>query len=71
MKFVYSNWYIVMVLLLVLIVACIVVFILMDKKDKELIKEFVEKNKVDAAAHASTEPVVEVAKTEPVEEIKE
>ena len=71
MKFVYSNWYIVMAVLLVLIAACIVAFVLMDKKDKELIKGFVDKNKVDATAPTPAEPVAEESKAEPVEEIKE
>lgn len=42
MYFVYSNWYIVIALLLVAIIALIVTFILMDKKDKHLIEEFIK-----------------------------
>ena len=42
MTFVFSYWYIVMAVLLVGIVAAIVAFILMDKKDKVIIKEFVD-----------------------------
>ena len=46
MTFVYSNWYIVMAILLVAIVSLIVIFVLMDKKDKVLIKEFVDSMQV-------------------------
>ena len=42
MYFVYTNWYIVMAILVVAIIGLIVTFILMDKKDKALIQEFVE-----------------------------
>ena len=62
MKFVYSNWYIVIAVLVVLIVASIVAFVLMDKKDKQLIQDFVNMNKEEPA---SSEP-----KEEPVAEVK-
>ena len=42
MYFVYTNWYIVMAILVVAIIGLIVTFILMDKKDRALIQEFVE-----------------------------
>ena len=64
MKFVYSNWYIVMAVLLVLIIGSIVAFILMDKKDKELIKDFVKSN-------AEPAEVPEEVKSEPVVETEE
>ena len=48
MAFVYSNWYIVMALLLVAIVALITVFVLMDKKDRVLIKNFVDEMQKNA-----------------------
>lgn len=42
MTIVYSHWYIVMALLIAAIVALIVVFVKMDKKDRVIIKEFVD-----------------------------
>ena len=42
MIFVYSQWYIVMALLVAAIVSLIVVFIKMDKKDRVLISDFVK-----------------------------
>lgn len=65
MKFVYSNWYIVVAILLVLIVASIVTFVLMDKKDRQLIQDFVNKNKVESApAEPKAEPVAETVTEE-------
>lgn len=58
MSFVFSFWYIVMILLVAGIAACLVVFFKMDKKDRVLIDEFIkeaqkpaeqkEENKVNA-----------------------
>lgn len=47
MFFVYSSWYIVLAVLAVAIVALIVAFVMMDKKDRQIIKEFVEKNQAN------------------------
>lgn len=47
MFFVYSSWYIVLSVLAVAIVALIVTFVMMDKKDRQIIKEFVEKNQAN------------------------
>lgn len=47
MFFVYSSWYIVLAVLAVAIVALIVTFVMMDKKDRQIIKEFVEKNQAN------------------------
>ena len=63
MKFVYSNWYIVIGVLLVLIVASIVAFVLMDKKDRELIQDFVKKNSEPAET-------LETSSSESVEQTK-
>lgn len=41
MYFVYSSWYIVMAILLVGIIGLIVAFVMMDKKDRTIIQEFV------------------------------
>ncbi len=47
MFFVYSSWYIVLAVLAVAIVGLIVTFVMMDKKDRQIIKEFVEKNQAN------------------------
>ena len=47
MFFVYSSWYIVLAVLAVAIVALIVPFIMMDNIDRQIIKEFVEKNQAN------------------------
>lgn len=44
MAFVFSFWYIVMAVLAIGVVACIVVFFMMDKKDKELIDNFIQES---------------------------
>ena len=53
MTFVFSFWYIVMAVLVLGIAACVVGFILMDKKDRVIIKEFVD---------STNEPQVEPTK---------
>ncbi len=56
MTFVFSFWYIVMAFLVIGIAGCIAGFILMDQKDKALIKEFVESsNEVEVPAKDSAE----------------
>lgn len=50
MYFVYTNWYIVMAILVVAIIGLIITFILMDKKDKALIQEFVENSQSQVVA---------------------
>jgi len=65
MKFVYSNWYIVLALLVVGIVACVVAVIKMDKKDKVIISEFVKQANEAAEAEAKkAEPVTAEEKKE-------
>ena len=44
MAFVFSFWYLVMAMLAVGVVACIMVFFNMDKKDKEIIDNFVKES---------------------------
>ncbi len=63
MYFVYSNWYIVMAVLLVAIIALVVTFIMMDKKDKVLIEEFV-KNSTSEETQSSDETVVKETDSE-------
>ena len=67
MAFVSSPWYIVMAILIVAIVALVVVFILMDKKDKAIIEEFIQSSNAEAANQES----VEAAATETSEQVKE
>ena len=57
MFFVYSSWYIVLAVLAVAIVALIVTFVMMDKKDRQIIKEFVEKNQANIQEPADVEKV--------------
>ncbi len=44
MTFVFTSWYFVIFALIAGIVACAVIFIKMDKKDREIIKNYVEQN---------------------------
>ena len=57
MAFVFSFWYIVMAMLAVGVVACIMVFFNMDKKDKEIIDNFVKESANQPAT--SEEPAIE------------
>ena len=67
MTFVWSSWYIVMILLVAGIAACLTIFFLMDKKDKVLLDKFVkdsaqpqqEENNKEVAANTSNEVDVE------------
>ena len=61
MAFVYSNWYIVMALLVVGIIALVTTFILMDKKDVKLIDEFI---KASSQPNKDETPKETVAETE-------
>lgn len=60
MAFVFSSWYIVMLLLVAGIAACLVVFFKMDKKDKVIIDQFV---KDSAASQEEKEPEAKVEET--------
>jgi len=67
MKFVFSGWMIVLVVLVLAIIGTVVAFVLMDKKDKVIIKDFLKEVENGNAA-----PQAEAAKTEEkVEEKKE
>ena len=59
MEFVFSAWYFVMIALVVGIAVCVTLFVLMDKKDKVLIKEFIE----SAQSNNESEPVKETENT--------
>lgn len=66
MYFVYTNWYIVMAILVVAIIGLIVTFILMDKKDRALIQEFVENSQSQVVAEKendSAEESIEMTET--------
>ena len=65
MAFVYSNWYIVMAVLVVAIIALVTVFVMMDKKDRVLIQKFID------SSSASEEPKQESVKTEVEEKANE
>ena len=55
MAFVFSPWYFVMIALVVGIIACLVVFFRMDKKDKEIIKDFLEESQKQVEEEPSKE----------------
>ncbi len=57
MFFVYSSWYIVLAVLAVAIVGLIVTFVMMDKKDRQIIKEFVEANQSNIQEPTDVETV--------------
>ena len=59
MEFVFSVWYFVMIALVVGVAVCITLFVIMDKKDKALIKEFVE----SAQSNADNTPAKETEVT--------
>ena len=61
MEFVFSFWYIVAIVLVLGIVACLVLFFMMDKKDKVLIDNFVK----EATAEQSKQQIAEVVAEEP------
>lgn len=78
MAFVWSFWYIVVAVLAIGIIACIVCFVMMDKKDKLIISDFVKKNSETASAEPQTsnapvnaEPVVVESATEVKAEVLE
>jgi len=57
MAFVYTFWYIVMILLVAGIVACLTVFFKMDKKDKVLIDEFIKQSAQPNDANAEKQEI--------------
>ncbi len=60
MTFVFTSWYIVLAALLVAVIGCIVAFVLMDKKDKVIINEFVnEANKGSQKQEVEAQPETE------------
>ena len=65
MTFVYTSWYIVLAILALAIVGLVVAFVMMDKKDKLIIKEFMNQ------ANASAEKQSVEAESAPVAEKKE
>lgn len=69
MAFVWSYWYIVMIVLVAAIVASVIIFIKMDRKDKVLIDEFVKASQ--AEQESVTEKPEEAVATETSTEIKE
>ncbi len=68
MYFVYTSWYIVIVALIALSIACLVAFIQMDKKDRALIKQFVEENSTPAPAAETPAPVTVASPAQPAQE---
>ena len=60
MTFVFTSWYVVLAVLLVAVIGCIVAFVLMDKKDKVIINEFVnEANKGSQKQEVEAQPKTE------------
>lgn len=55
MTFVFSPWYFVMIGLVVGIIVCLAVFFKMDKKDKNIIKKFVEETQKQAENEDGTD----------------
>ena len=58
MTFVFTSWYFVMLMLLAGIIACVVVCVMMDKKDRQIIKNFVKQNEKQPE-EVKDQPVVE------------
>ena len=71
MTFVFSFWYIVLAILVLGVIGLVIAFVKMDKKDRELIKDFVDETNKQAPVEESktapqeeTAPVVEENKPE-------
>ena len=64
MVFVWSYWYIVLAILLIGAIGCVVAFILMDKKDREIISSFVKDNSQPVEEKKPEKIVVSVAPKE-------
>ena len=69
MTFVFTSWYFVILALLAGVIACVVVCLKMDKKDRQIIKDFVETNKKNE--ENKKQPVVEEVKEENTEKVNE
>ena len=63
MAFVYSNWYIVIAVLVVAIIALFVLLVLMDKKDKQIINQFVSDSNAKQQAKEEELPQAKKTKT--------
>ena len=48
MEFVFTSWYFVIIALIAGIVACLVVYVQMDKKDRQIISDYVKSNQAQA-----------------------
>jgi len=59
MEFVFSVWYFIAIALVAGIVACLVVFIKMDKKDKALIDKFIKEAEVQGEVKEESAPETE------------
>ena len=72
MEFVFTAWYFVILVLVLGIAACLVVFFMMDKKDKALINDFVKQSQeaVKEGEASSSANANEVADTTATEETK-
>ena len=64
MEFVFSAWYFVMIALVVGIAVCVTLFVLMDKKDKVLIKEFIENAQSNTESETEKENISSENKSE-------
>ena len=59
MTFVFSAWYFVMLALVAGIAACLVVFFMMDKKDKVMIDKFIKDSQSEADVNNASSIEVE------------
>lgn len=67
MEFVFTSWYFVMIALVAGIVACLVIYVKMDKKDRTIISDYVKNNQAQAEqeqAQPASEQVNEETKSE-------
>ena len=75
MAFVFTSWYIVIAVLLVLAIGLIVTFILMDKRDREIIDNFIkesaEAQPASESADKEVKPAEEKVVVKPVEKLEE
>ena len=65
MEFVFSPWYFVMIGLVIGIIVCFIIFFKMDRKDKQIIKKFIEETQKQAEEVSNVEDLnVETAEVE-------
>lgn len=69
MVFVWSYWYIVLAILAIGAIGCVIAFVMMDKKDRQLMHDFVKQNTQPVEEKKPETVVIKVS--QPVEQVVE